>query len=523
MKSFCKPLLALAITISLQNIGLCADIEAHKNVLKNAQNSIDAVKKEMTASKWYPQYHIAPFAGAMNHPNAIVYFNNAYHLFYEQDVKLSKDKTIPVWAHLTSSDMLHWKKQPLAIAPNEEYDKDGVYAGSAIFDNNLLSIFYTGYSEKKVNDKLQKSETPCLATSKDGLYFGKSANNPLIKQPPKYLDMEFFADEFFRDPYIWKHGDKYYALMGTQYEKTKDGAVLLFKSSDMRNWDFVDITAIGSKGEMGTNWDCPNFLRIGEDDVLIINPTGIKPQGNMFLNKYISGAFVGKLDYNTGKFKQKGPFTLLDYGFDFYAPQTFKTPDGRNVIIGWLGMPDSVLHEAAENWSGLMTLPRELKIINGKLVSVPVEELKKLREEQISHTEVKINGQKDFFNIKGDSYEIEATVDLTNSQSFSIKLRESKIQDTTLTYDKAAQTLKLNRDRSGHALKGQREVKLPLENNLLKLRIFVDKSSVEIFANNIAMTARIYPDKASSGIKFVSNGEAIIKNLNFYRLKSVYN
>ena len=82
--------------------------------------------------------------------------------------------------------------------------------------------------------------------------------------------------------------------------------------------------------------------------------------------------------------------------------------------------------------------------------------------------------------------------------------------------------LKLNRDRSGHALKGQREVKLPIENNLLKLRIFVDRSSVEVFVNNIAMTARIYPDKASSGIKFVSNGEAVIKNLNFYRLKSVY-
>ena len=402
------------------------------------------------------------------------------------------------------------------------FHKDGVFAGSAVFENDLLNVFYTGYSEKKVNDKTEKTETPCLATSKDGWYFGKSANNPVIKGPPGYLDIEFFTNEFFRDPYVWKNNDKYYALIGTRYEKTKDGAVLLFQSDDMRNWEFVNITAIGSKGEMGSTWDCPNFLHIGENDLLIINPTGIKPQGKMFLNKYVSGAFIGKLDFNTGKFKQKGPFALLDYGFDFYAPQTVKTPDGRIVIIGWLGMPDSVLHEASENWSGLMTLPRELKIVDNKLVVQPLEELKQLRGEHIAHSAVKINGHKEFSNIKGDAYEIETTVDLTNATSFSIKLRESKIQETVLTYDKATQTLTLNRDKSGHALKGEREVKLPVENNLLKLRIFIDRSSVEVFANNIAMTARIYPDKASAGIKFVAEGTAIIKNLDFYSLKSVY-
>ncbi len=522
MKYFCKEVLAFALVLSLQGAAFCTDAAAHRQTLKDAQTAIEATKKEMTASKWYPQYHLAPYAGTMNHPNAMVYFNNAYHLFYEQEVKLPNGKVLPLWGHIVSNDLLKWKKLPLAIAPNEEYDKDGVFAGSAVFENNLLNIFYTGYSEKKVNDKTEKTETPCLATSKDGWYFGKSANNPVIKGPPGYLDIEFFTNEFFRDPYVWKNNDKYYALIGTRYEKTKDGAVLLFQSDDMRNWEFVNITAIGSKGEMGSTWDCPNFLHIGENDLLIINPTGIKPQGKMFLNKYVSGAFIGKLDFNTGKFKQKGPFALLDYGFDFYAPQTVKTPDGRIVIIGWLGMPDSVLHEASENWSGLMTLPRELKIVDNKLVVQPLEELKQLRGEHIAHSEVKINGHKEFSNIKGDAYEIETTVDLTNATSFSIKLRESKIQETVLTYDKATQTLTLNRDKSGHALKGEREVKLPVENNLLKLRIFIDRSSVEVFANNIAMTARIYPDKASAGIKFVAEGTAIIKNLDFYSLKSVY-
>ncbi len=520
MKSFVKMVLASALIFSLQGSSFAADIAAHKQALKDAKSTIESIKKEMTASKWYPTYHFASQAGLMNHPAAIVYFKNAYHLFYETELKDSTGKKTTVMAHATSTDLIHWKNSELALAASEDYDKDGIFAGSAVVENDLLHLFYTGYSEKKENDKILKQETANLSVSKDGINFGKSANNPVIKMDKNFSNIKF-TDEYFRDPFVWKNGDSYYALMGSQYEQTKDGAVLLFKSSDLRNWKFVNITAIGSKGEMGNTWDCPNFIHTDNADVLIINPTGIKPHGKMYLNKYISGGFVGKLDYNTGKFKQSGPFGLLDYGFDFYVPQTVKTPDGRYVVIGWLGMPDSKLHEESEKWAGLMTLPREIKIVNGKIVTSPIEELKNLRGEKISHTEIKLNGEKDFFNIKGDSYEIEATIDMAKAASFSVKLRESKIQETVLTYDKETQTLKLNRDKSGHALKGEREVKLPLENNLLKLRIFVDKSSVEIFANNIAMTARIYPDKASSNIKFVANGEAVIKNLDFYKLKSI--
>ena len=186
---------------------------------------------------------------------------------------------------------------------------------------------------------------------------------------------------------------------------------------------------------MGNTWDCPNFIHTDNADVLIINPTGIKPHGKMYLNKYISGGFVGKLDYNTGKFKQSGPFGLLDYGFDFYVPQTVKTPDGRYVVIGWLGMPDSKLHEESEKWAGLMTLPREIKIVNGKIVTSPIEELKNLRGEKISLTEITLNCEKDFFNIIDDSYEIEATIAMVKAASFFVQLRESNIHETVLHVD----------------------------------------------------------------------------------------
>lgn len=524
MKCIRALVIASAIILSFQStmLNAYADITAHKNSLKSAQTIIDSNKKEALQSKWYPAYHFAAQSGLTKHPNALTYFNGKYHLFYQNELTDASGKKMQIWAHATSTDLLNWNNIAPAIAPSEPYDNNGVFAGSAIVEDDLLNVFYTGYTENKENDKTQKKETPNLAMSKDGINFGKSANNPLIQMAPHYANLEF-TKEYFKDPYVWKQSDRYYALIASQYEKTKDGAVLLFKSKDMRNWVFINITAIGSKGEMGHLWDCPNFLHIGNDDLLIINPTGIKPNGKMYLNKYISGGFLGKLDYNTGNFKQKGAFRLFDYGFDFYAPQVIKTADGRYVMIGWLGMPGSILHEESQNWGGMMTLPREIQIINGNVITRPLAELKNLRESTVSFKDLKIHGEKDFSNIKAGAYELEMSVDLTNAKNFKIKLRASSSQETVLSYDKDTQLLKLNRDKSGHALKGEREVKLPLQDNLLNLRIFVDNSSVEVFANDIAMTARIYPDKASAGIKISSEGEAILKNIDFHRLKSTHN
>ena len=83
-------------------------------------------------------------------------------------------------------------------------------------------------------------QTQNLAMSKDGINFGKSANNPVIKMAPHYSNY-VFSSENFRDPFVWKQDNSYFALVGTQYEKTKDGAVLLFKSKDLRNLSLIHI------------------------------------------------------------------------------------------------------------------------------------------------------------------------------------------------------------------------------------------------------------------------------------------
>lgn len=522
MNRFCTLLITATLFLTMQNC-LSANAVTHKESLQQAQNSVDKSSIHVSASKFYPAYHIAPPANFMGNPAGFVYFNNQYHLFYAHNPYSVKQENMHL-GHYVSSDMIHWCEMPVALAPSETYDKDGIFSGSAIVDEDMLYLLYTGNIVNKTQEKTERHQTQNLAMSKDGINFAKSANNSVIKMAPHYSYLEFSSHNF-KDPFVWKQSDRYYALVGTQYEKTKDGAVILFKSKDLRNWVLINITAIGSKGEMGYMWESPGLLHIGNEDVLFISPQGIKPQGKKFLNKYQSGWFVGSLDYNTGKFKQKGPFGLFDYGFDFYAPSVVKTPDNRHVLIGWLGMDGSKMPELEDNWAGMMSIPREIKIVNGKVVTPPLADLKALREQPVTYKDQKIVQSREFPSVNGEVFEMETEVDLTNAKTFAVSFRNSSSQETVLSYDKESKLLKLNRDKSGRDLCGEREVIVPLNNNLLKLHIFADKSSVEVFANDgqVVMSSRIYPEKHSAGIKFFTDGQVILKSLNFYKMKSIYN
>jgi len=523
-----KPLWSLFLTVlaifNLQNIS-CADQVTHKEALDRANKSIQQNFKNIEKSLYYPFYHFAPPINLVQVPSGFVYFSGQYHLFYHQNFLDNNIKQTYI-AHSVSPDLLHWQAKPFALAKSEDYDKDELLSGSAIVDDDLLYLIYTGRSDKYVEGYKEHKETQNLAMSKDGINFAKSANNPVIKVPPHYAGM-FFSSEKFRAPYVWKHGEKYYALIGSQFEETKDGAVVLYKSDDLRNWIFVNVTAIGSKGEMGEMWDFPQLIKIGDYDLLSISLEGLKPNEKMFLNKHNSGYFLGALDYNSGKFKQKGAFKLFDYGFDFYAPQIVKSHDGKNVMFALMDMPDSASLLPENNLSGMYTIPREVDIVDGNLLFKPLTSLKELRYDSVHYKNQRFSGIKKFPQVLGSVYEMNMQVDLANAEYFAIKLRASDTQETKISYDKESHKLVLNRDKSSipsYGVVGEREICLPLDNNHLKLQIFVDMSSVEVFANNgqVVMSSRIFPDENSMDIIFESVGDAKLNYLDFYKLKTTH-
>ena len=526
----------LAATFATTSLFCTITNTAYANVLNKGQQSKKNTAKQELAlegkteindntNHWEPNYHIFLPEIIFNEPYALAQYKDTYHIFYGTS-KLIEGKEKNVWGHITSKDFINWKPTKNAIEPTEEYEKDNIYGGSAIVADGLLYIMYTGeYGNSDTKETIHQTQN--IAMSKDGWNFGKSANNTVIPEAPNYSYLEFSSKDF-RNPYVWKLEDRYYALVGSKYLKGDEGAVLLFKSKDLRNWVCINVSALGKNKEMGNMWEHPALLHIDNADILAFSTQGIQPRGKMFLNKKISGAFIGYLDYNSGKFTQKGAYQLFDHGFDFYAPKFLKTEDGRHILIASFDSEKEQTQSENNNSKNLFTIPREIRIVNEKITTNPINELQNLREHKISQNNQIISSERTFDNIDGEVYEIDTTIDMSKAKNFTIKVRTSDTLETVITYDKENKILKLNRDKSSvnsqvENITGEREVELGLIDNKLKLNIFVDKSSIELFASDgqVAMSSRIFPDKNATGIKFSAEGEAKLEKFDFYKLKSI--
>ena len=189
-------------------------------------------------------------------------------------------------------------------------------------------------------------------------------------------------------------------------------------------------------------------------------------------------------------------------------------------MVGWMAMWFADMPEQKDGWAGLMTVPRELSIKNGRVFTVPIKELKSLRYGGITHKDIKISEPAKLDGIKGITGELLIDVDLKQSGNFAIEVRVGKDEETSLTYDKATAIFAVDRENSGAGPKEKREVEL-MPSDVLKIRIYLDRSSLEIFLNDgeAAMSERIYPAETSDDIVFVPlEGELTLKKVTFYKL-----
>lgn len=488
-------------------------MSSNTELMKKAYKRIEEMQELVNSDYYRLKYHIVPSAGLLNDPNGFIHINGQYHLFYQLNPFDTKHGA-KFWAHVKSSDLVNWEQLPLALAPDEWYEYQGCYSGSAVNNNGIFTLIYTG----NVKDQSGNRDTyQCLAFSKDGINFEKYKNNPVMyNQPMGYT-------RNFRDPKVWKKDGNWYMVIGGQRE-SKDGAALMFKSQDLKNWSFMG-EAAGSKAaglnEFGYMWECPNIFDLGDKDVLLVCPQGLEAKGDLYNNIYQTGYFLGKLNYESGKLEH-GDFIELDRGFEFYAPQVTVDEKGRRVIFAWMGLPDEDEHPTVEKgWIHAMTMPRVMELIDNKIYQKPVEEFKNLRKNSVQYNDIIIEDNEiDLQDISGDIIELLAEFELQDALEFGIRLRFSDDlqEETVISYDAEESKLVFDRNKSGKGYGGIRRCKLEKakETRKIKLNIFIDTSSVEIFVNDgeETFTARIYPDKNSKGIKFFAKGGSVkLKNL----------
>lgn len=471
--------------------------------LQMAQKALENLHARR-GNTFYPHFHLAPPAGWMNDPNGLIWFNNRYHAFYQHH-PFNEHWGPMHWGHATSEDMIHWRHEPIALAPGDNDDKDGCFSGSAVDDNGVLSLIYTGHTwlAGEGNDDAIR-EVQCLATSRDGIHFEKQG---VVLTPPEGI-------MHFRDPKVWREANSWWMVVGAK-DPGNTGQILLYRGASLREWTFDRVLAHANAGE-SYMWECPDFFSCGEHHYLMFSPQGMKAEGYRNRNRFQSGVIPGV--WSPGRiFAQSGSFTELDHGHDFYAPQSFCAKDGRRIIIGWMDMWESSMPSKREGWAGCMTLARELSESNGKLIQRPVREAESLRQ-QYQPVPASTIDSKCILQENAQAIEIQLRWDCQNSHAEHYGLQLGT--GMRLYIDNQSGRLVLWRYYPQENIDGYRSIPLS-QDEPLDLRIFIDMSSIEVFINDgeAVMSSRIYPQPEDRELSvYAAHGEATLLQGSLWQL-----
>lgn len=455
-----------------------------------------------------PRFHVTGGIGWINDPNGFSLYKGEYHLFYQYNPYHTHWDTMH-WGHVKTRDFIRWERLPCALAPDQSYDKDGCFSGSAVeLRDGRHLLIYTGVRQTDDGDEFQ---TQCLAFG-DGVNYEKYEGNPVIDAS---LLPQGGSHVHFRDPKIWQDGETFYVVAGN-LTCDGSGAVLLFKSEDALSWERVG-TVASSENRLGRMWECPDLFRLDGNDVLIVSPQEMRTEGMEFLYGNTTLCLIGKLNED-GSLKREAEQTI-DYGLDFYAPQTTLTADGRRVMIAWMQYWNSVEIRPIEDlpFFGQMTLPRELNVKNGRLIQNPVRELKDYHSNRVAYENVLVNEKTAFPDVKGRCLDMTVKIRPEGSalyQRFTVNIAEGNDYITFVRYCPKKNTILVDRSRAGWPEKvlNRREFAVRDQNGVIKLRFIIDRYSLELFVNDGEQAASfaVFSPKEADGISFEAEGRALI-------------
>ena len=463
------------------------------------------VTEHQVAKEELPAFHVAPLIGWMNDPNGFSVYQGKIHLFYQYH-PYSEVWGPMHWGHCVTEDFIKWENLPVALAPDQQFDMAGCFSGTGLETEKGHLLAYTGVMEEECGGEKKSFQNQCLAIG-DGTRYKKLENNPVITGNMMPAN---FSREDFRDPKIWKEADGYYLLAGN---KTRDGMpqVVLFHSWDLAKWEFVSVLAKDEKRQLGCMWECPDFFAMDDQYVLIASPQDL-PADEELHNGNNSVYFLGDYDKMQHEFHSNKP-CLLDEGLDFYAPQTLLAPDGRRIMIGWMQSWDSSIRPASQKWSCMMTLPRELKIVNGRILQSPVREIEAYHTNPVHYEKQTVMGECKLPGIKGRILDLSLEILSGDYREFTISFAKDERFHTDLTYRRDKELLEFDRTYSGmvHDTISFRRVKIKIPKETLKLRLILDKYSVEIFVNDgeQVISSTFYTPLNADAIRFTCDGLAM--------------
>ena len=383
-----------------------------------------------------------------------------------------------------------------------------------------LVVYYTGHRwANGVNEDEGNDQVQMMATSTDGIHFEKHG---VMVEGPSELP-------HFRDPKVGKMGDTWYMVFGACSVENR-GQVWLYTSKDMRDWEF-DRILFEDPDPNVFMLECPDMYPLNDKWVIAYCPMGLIPNGYEHRNVHNAGYVTGS--WAPGEdFVQETEYATADWGHNYYAPQTFEAPDGRRIVYGWMGSFHLPLAPQEEDgWAGQLTVPRELSLVDGHQVAVPIEELKQLRVSTDDRGAFVLDREETLvLSQDAGPVEIEAEFDLDASTAdrFGFLVHKTGGGHTYISYDDLAHRVAVDRRQTGKGSRGLRGAPAG-PGGILKLRIYVDNGSVGVFVNDGEETITSF-SLAAEGPRSIEltaeggnePGTVIVNDLKIHKLKTIW-
>ena len=513
-------LLNVITTQNRSNIREAKDDACWKNL--SLTDTFDISNRE----KYRPAYHHTPLYGWMNDPNGMFYKDGVWHLYYQWNPYGSKWQNM-TWGHSSSTDLVNWNHHPAAIEAN---GLGAVFSGSSVVDTENTA----GFGKNAVvalYTSADLSQIQSIAHSVDhGHTFEIYPGNPVITLESEARDPNMF----------WDTANNRWVL---SLAHALDHEMLFFTSPDLKNWTLQSAFGKG-KGAQDGVWECPDLFKLkvdGTDEEKWVLVCNINPGGPF--GGSATQYFVGDFDGTTFKADTDAdgniPTKWMDYGKDHYATVSWSgAPDNRRTLIGWMSNWQYAAEVPTLQYRSANTLPREaglFKNADGQIYmsSAPSPELVNIRDKEI----VKVNNKsekkkKRVFSlpVSNDGVcEILLDLDCRRADSVDIRIANNADESVTLRYNSSDHTLSFDRRHSGIVDFSQDfpavTVAPTFENDKkISLRIFIDKSSMEVFGNNgkFVMTNLVFPTMPYSTLSIsATGGSAKIENLKIYSIKEL--
>ncbi|MFI5186017.1 MAG: glycoside hydrolase family 32 protein [Chitinophagales bacterium] len=473
-----------------------------------------------------PQIHFSPEKKWMNDPNGLVYYKGVYHLFFQYHPYSSVWGPMH-WGHATSRDLIHWKREAIAIYP----DSLGmIFSGSAVVDEKNTSGFgengkvplvaiFTQHDAKAEKEGKNNFQNQSLAYSLDnGKTWIKYSGNPVLKNPG-------ITD--FRDPKVmWYKPQKKWIMTLA----TKD-VITFYSSPDLKKWKKESEFGKGI-GAHGGVWECPDLFQLNDNGkkvwVLIVN---LNPGGPN--NGSATQYFVGDFDGN--KFSSfSTDIKWLDYGPDEYAGVTWSNTGNRKIFLGWMSNWLYANKVPTETWRNAMTVPRELRLKHAGhqilIASEPVSELSVIESKPLIRKNISVSNKTDLTKAIGN-LQIPSCLKLTleEAKDFTITLSNEGGDKLVIGFDKNQNRYFIDRTQSGKIgfekdFAAIHSAPRFTNDKKMTISLIIDVSSVELFADDglTVMTEIFFPNKPYNQIHVESPGTIWIKQLEFSTLKNIW-